>query len=128
MTRQYVRVSDLTGEPIARRHDIVTVVVHRHPNLQQGAVILEAALDELVGIDCEQLAVIELWFANGQEVMLNIKADALDSLATKTPMAELLANAQKRTPWYVGLERRAHRVLSRKDVIGVPRASGGRTT
>ncbi|MBX7265550.1 hypothetical protein KIF24_05485 [Micromonospora sp. Llam7] len=123
MARRNIRVSDLTGEPIKKRHDIVTVVVHRHPSLQEGAVIMEAALDELVGIDSEQLAVIELWFANGQEVMLNIKADAFNSLATTSPMAELLAKAQKRKRWYIALERKAHRALSRKDVIGLPRST-----
>ena len=117
-----MRVSDLTGDPVKKRHDIVSVVVHRHPDLQGGAVIWNAALDELVGVDSQQTASIELWFANGQEARIDVNADVFDALATKTPMTKLLARAKKHKRWYVALSRFAHRSLARRDLIGLPRA------
>jgi hypothetical protein len=122
MTFQQINVSDLTGEPMAVRQDIVTVAVLTHPDLSGGAAILDATLDELAGLSGEQNTTIELWFFDGKQVTMSVNSAAFDALATKRPMANILASS-KCSRVVLWLDRWAFRRLAKKGHLHLPRPS-----
>ncbi|WP_051711412.1 hypothetical protein [Streptomyces sp. NRRL S-350] len=98
MGQKIIRFSDLTGTHVEDESDLVRIVVHQHPDLEDGPVEIEALSSELGAVEdlALDLVTIELHHpdADGPETVV-LEAAAFDRLASATPMAEVLRGAKK---------------------------------
>ncbi|MER7771086.1 hypothetical protein [Kitasatospora sp. NPDC096140] len=97
MGQKIIRFSDLTGKHVEDDDDLVRIVVHRHPDLADGPVEIEALAGEVA--DVEELALdlvtIELHHPGSDEPRtVVLEAEAFDRLASAAPMAEVLQGAK----------------------------------
>jgi hypothetical protein len=97
MGQKTVRYSDLSEQLIIEDSDLVRIVVHEHPELDNQAVEIEAHLDEVRAIvdAALEVAVVELRLPGESEPRrVTLDAAVFDKLARSRPMAELLIAAR----------------------------------
>ncbi|MFF3115507.1 hypothetical protein ACFVSN_40785 [Kitasatospora sp. NPDC057904] len=97
MGQKIIRFSDLTGEHVENDDDLVRIVVHRHPDLADGPVEIEALAGELAAVEelALDLVTIELHLPGSDEPRTVVmEAGAFDRLASAAPMAEVLRGAK----------------------------------
>ncbi len=97
MGQKTVRFSDLSGQLIMNDDALARIVVHEHPELGDGPVEIEALSDEAEAMEQAALrvAVVDLYLRDDIEPRrIVMEADAVDKLATDTPMSELLIAAR----------------------------------
>ncbi|MFD7908518.1 hypothetical protein ACFV4G_40545 [Kitasatospora sp. NPDC059747] len=97
MGQKIIRFSDLTGEHVENDDDLVRIVVHRHPDLADGPVEIEALAGELAAVEelALDLVTIELHVPGSDEPRTVVmEAGAFDRLASAAPMAEVLRGAK----------------------------------
>ncbi|MFE2410163.1 hypothetical protein ACFXDE_17680 [Kitasatospora sp. NPDC059408] len=97
MGQKIIRFSDLTGEHVENDDDLVRIVVHRHPDLTDGPVEIEALAGELAAVEelALDLVTIELHVPGSDEPRTVVmEAEAFDRLASAAPMAEVLRGAK----------------------------------
>lgn len=96
MSKRFLTVSDLSGNPINNDDDVVTVVVWDHPLIEQP-VQLDAGKAEVANIDGsgQDYAVIELISDGGDKSeRMVLELSAFDKLFTLEP-DDVLSNAEK---------------------------------
>jgi hypothetical protein len=97
MGQKVVRFSDLTGDVAPDDGGLARIVVHDHPDLQDGAVQIEALVDEVKGLadSAARFVVLDLYGPDAPEPQrLVVDADTFDQLATAQPMVDILASAK----------------------------------
>ena len=97
MGQKTVRFSDLSGQLIMQDDAVARVVIHEHPDLDEGPVEIETLVDEAKAIEhaAQRIAIVELYFPGDDEPRrVAMDADEFSALATDRPMDELLAGAR----------------------------------
>ena len=97
MGQKTVRFSDLSGQLIMHDDALARIVVHKHPELGDGPVEIEALTEEAEAIEeaALRVAVIDLYLPDDIEPRrIVMEADAFDKLATQNSMDELLTAAR----------------------------------
>lgn len=97
MGQKTVRFSDLSGQLIMHDDALARIVVHKHPELGDGPVEIEALTEEAEAMEeaALRVAVIDLYLPDDIEPRrIVMEADAFDKLATQNPMDELLTAAR----------------------------------
>ncbi|MEU4676108.1 hypothetical protein [Micromonospora sp. NPDC023737] len=101
MGKKTIRVSDFSGTVLQPEDEVVRIVVLEHPDLVAGPVQLEATPVEVESIDDAALdvAVVEVYDQpDGEPRRVVLTASEFDSMATDTPMAQLLKTAERVRP------------------------------
>jgi hypothetical protein len=91
-----VRFSDLSGEIIAHDDAVARIVIHRHPELGDTPVEIEALADEAREIEktALRLAVVDLYLPGEDPRQVAADADVFDKLATDRAMRDVLLAAR----------------------------------
>jgi hypothetical protein len=102
MGQKTVRFSDLSGQLIMQDDALARIVIHKHPELGDGPVEIEALADEARAIekDALRVAVLDLYLPGENEPRrVVMDADAFGELSAERPVSELLIAARpaKRT-------------------------------
>ncbi|WBB82075.1 hypothetical protein O7606_12320 [Micromonospora sp. WMMD882] len=101
MGKKTIHVSDFSGTVLTGDGDVVRVVVLEHPDLVTGPVQVEISPAEVEAIDDAALdvAVVEIHdTADGEPRRVALTASEFDSMATDTPMAQVLRTAERVRP------------------------------
>jgi hypothetical protein len=101
MGKKTIHVSDFSGTVLASDDDVVRVVVLEHPDLVTGPVQVEISPTEVEAIDDAALdvAVVEIHDTDdGEPRRVVLTASEFDSMATDTPMAQVLRTAERVRP------------------------------
>jgi len=88
MGQKTVRFSDLSGQLIMRDDALARIVIHEHPDLDEGPVEIEALADEALALEKDTLRVAVL------DVYLPMDADAFGAKVTEKPVSEMLISAR----------------------------------
>lgn len=97
MGQKTVRFSDLSGQLITQDEALTRIVVHEHPELDGGAVEIEALADEALALEKQALnvAVLDLYLPGEDEPRrVVVDADEFAKAATERPVSELLIAAR----------------------------------
>lgn len=97
MGQKTVRFSDLSGQLITQDEALTRIVVHEHPELDGGAVEIEALADEALALEKQALnvAVLDLYLPGEDEPRrVVVDADEFAKSATERPVSELLIAAR----------------------------------
>ncbi len=101
MAQRMVRFSDLTNKIIEDDGAVVRIVVEQHPALQNGAVEIEAATDEVEPIRKGALSVVglKLYHGDGSEPeTVTMEIEEFNNLAGDMDMADIIRRAQPAYP------------------------------
>jgi hypothetical protein len=97
MGQKTVRFSDLSGQLIMREEALARIVIHEHPDLDEGPVEIEALADEALALEKDTLrvAVLDLYLP-GEDLprRVTMDADAFGEKVTEKPVPEMLAGAR----------------------------------
>jgi CheY-like chemotaxis protein len=118
MGQKTVRFSDLSGQLITQDEALTRIVVHEHPELDGGAVEIEALADEALAMEKHALnvAVLDLHLPGEEEPRrVVIDADEFAKMATERPASELLIAARPAKKSRAGTSRAAAAKADRPD-------------
>jgi hypothetical protein len=97
MGQKTVRFSDLSGQLIMREEALARIVIHEHPDLDEGPVEIEALADEALALEKDTLrvAVLDLYLP-GEDLprRVTMDADVFGAKVTEKPVTEMLAGAR----------------------------------
>ncbi len=97
MGQKTVRFSDLSGQLIMRDDVLARIVIHEHPDLDDGPVEIEALADEALALEKDTLrvAVLDLYLP-GEDLprRVTMDADAFGATVTEKPVSEMLISAR----------------------------------
>lgn len=97
MGQKVVSFSDLSGDVAPEDGELARLVIHEHPELEDGSVQIEALVNEVKALaDASSRFVTLDLYVPGEDGprRLVVDADTFDQLATARPMAEVLADAE----------------------------------
>ena len=97
MGQKTVRFSDLSGRLIMREDALARIVIHEHPDLDEGPVEIEALADEALALEKDTLrvAVLDVYLP-GEDLprRVTMDADAFGAKVTEKPVSEMLTAAR----------------------------------
>ena len=97
MGQKTVRFSDLSGQLIIREEALARIVIHEHPDLDEGPVEIEALADEALALEKDTLrvAVLDVYLP-GEDLprRVTMDADTFGARVTEKPVSEMLIAAR----------------------------------